>query len=80
LLKGGGNVLIADIGIRPEDEDLVKEYSNSPRAIFQKTDVTSWKQLEAIMQAAQDNCTHCEHRRRTSLLVPMYHASKYFCN
>jgi 3-hydroxybutyrate dehydrogenase len=54
LLKGGCNVLIADIGLRPEARDLVKEYSNSPKAVFQKTDVTSWKQLEAMMQAAQD--------------------------
>jgi 3-hydroxybutyrate dehydrogenase len=55
LLKGGCNVLIADIGLRPEAEDLVKQYSNSPKAVFQKTDVTSWKDLDAMMKAAEDS-------------------------
>jgi 3-hydroxybutyrate dehydrogenase len=47
--------LIADLGLRPEAQDLVKEYSNSPKAVFQKTDVTSWKDLDAMMKAAEDN-------------------------
>ena len=55
LLKGGCSVLIADIGLRPEAEELVKEYPNSPKAVFQKTDVTSWKDLDAMMKAAEDN-------------------------
>ena len=54
MLKGGCNVLIADIGLRPEAEDLVKEYSSSPKAVFQKTDVTSWKDLDAMFKAAED--------------------------
>lgn len=54
LLQGGCNVLIADIGLRPEAEDLVKQYSGSPKAVFQKTDVSSWKDLDGMMKAAEE--------------------------
>ena len=50
LLERGCNVVIADIGLRPEAEQLVQQYSNrngtTPTAIFVKTDVASWAQLE----------------------------------
>ena len=55
LLKGGCNVLFADLGLRPEAESLVREYANSPKAIFQKTDVTLWNDLDAMMKAAEDS-------------------------
>jgi len=48
LLSRGCSVLIADLSLRPEAESLIKEYSSgSPRAIFQKTDVTEWTQLHS---------------------------------
>lgn len=34
---------------------MVKKYQSSPKAVFQKTDVTSWTQLEAMFKAAIDN-------------------------
>jgi NAD(P)-dependent dehydrogenase (short-subunit alcohol dehydrogenase family) len=54
LLESGCNVLIADLGLRPEAQALVDQYaSKSPRAIFQKTDVTVWKQLEQMFEIAE---------------------------
>jgi 3-hydroxybutyrate dehydrogenase len=55
LLKGGCNVLVADLGLRTEAQELLEEFSNTPKAVFQKTDVTSWKDLDAMMKAAEDN-------------------------
>jgi len=47
LLSKGCSVLIADLGLRPEAQKLVDEHSSgSPRAVFQKTDVTDWLQLQ----------------------------------
>lgn len=48
LLSKNCNVVIADIGLRPEAEQLIKEHSSQdgPRAVFVKTDVTNWDQLE----------------------------------
>lgn len=49
-------MLIADIGLRPESEKLLAEYSDkSPRAVFQKTDVVSWADLDAMFDAALKN-------------------------
>ncbi|KAL3470985.1 transmembrane amino acid transporter protein-domain-containing protein [Aspergillus californicus] len=54
LLENGCNVLIADLGLRPEAQTLVDQYSSkSPRAVFQRTDVTVWKQLEAMFEIAE---------------------------
>ncbi|KAL5339008.1 transmembrane amino acid transporter protein-domain-containing protein [Aspergillus crustosus] len=54
LLENGSNVLIADLGLRPEAQALADQYSTgAPRAIFQKTDVTVWKQLEAMFEVAE---------------------------
>jgi hypothetical protein len=55
LLQHGANVLIADLALRPEAQELVKQYeAKSNKAIFQKTDVTSWPQLEAMFTVAQE--------------------------
>ncbi|KAF6782477.1 nad-dependent 15-hydroxyprostaglandin dehydrogenase, partial [Colletotrichum musicola] len=45
LLERGCNVVIADIALRPEAQDLVAKHQSSPRAVFVKTDVTSWPAL-----------------------------------
>ncbi|KAK4502613.1 hypothetical protein PRZ48_006039 [Zasmidium cellare] len=56
LLSKGCNVLIADIALRPEAQALVDEHSSKdgskPRAIFVKTDVTIWSQLENAFNEA----------------------------
>jgi NAD(P)-dependent dehydrogenase (short-subunit alcohol dehydrogenase family) len=47
-------VLIADLALRPEAKALVETYSTgSPRAIFQKTDVCEWLQLERMFEVAE---------------------------
>ncbi|OOF94769.1 hypothetical protein ASPCADRAFT_208439 [Aspergillus carbonarius ITEM 5010] len=56
LLEHGCNVLIADLALRPEAQAIVDQYStrsNTPRALFQKTDVTDWKQLERMFEVAE---------------------------
>lgn len=54
LLARGCNVLIADIALRPESQKLLEKYSSSsPRAVFQKTDVTSWPQLDDMFSTAR---------------------------
>ncbi|KAI4635554.1 uncharacterized protein J4E87_000506 [Alternaria ethzedia] len=54
LLSRGCSVLIADLSLRPEAEQLVKKYSTKeqerPRAVFLKTDVTDWPQLERMFE------------------------------
>lgn len=53
LLQKGCNVVIADLALRPEAEETIKEHtSGSPRAIFAKTDVSDWTQLQAVFDAA----------------------------
>lgn len=48
--------MIGDLALRPESKELVEQYSgkdsSKPRCIFQKTDVTKWKDLEAAFEAA----------------------------
>jgi NAD(P)-dependent dehydrogenase (short-subunit alcohol dehydrogenase family) len=46
-------VLIADLGLRPEAQELVTKYTTSPKAVFQKTDVTDWKQLQTAFDVAK---------------------------
>lgn len=48
LLSKGCNVLIADLALRPEAEALLSTYSSSPKALFLKTDVTSWPALSGM--------------------------------
>lgn len=55
LLENGANVVLADLALRPEAEELVKKYQQKPKAVFQKTDVSSWAELNAMFQAAIDN-------------------------
>ncbi|TWU73730.1 hypothetical protein ED733_000404 [Metarhizium rileyi] len=55
LLSRGCNVVIADLGLRPEAEELVSKHANmtdSPRAVFTKTDVTSWPDLKRMFEVA----------------------------
>jgi NAD(P)-dependent dehydrogenase (short-subunit alcohol dehydrogenase family) len=52
LLSRGCSVLIADLSLRPEAQKLLDNYSQKetgrPRAVFVKTDVTDWPQLERM--------------------------------
>jgi NAD(P)-dependent dehydrogenase (short-subunit alcohol dehydrogenase family) len=61
LLSKGCNVVIADLALRPEAQSLLLEYPLSsplwagPKAVFQETDVTDWKQLDRIFEVASEN-------------------------
>ncbi|KAH8662200.1 short chain dehydrogenase [Xylariales sp. PMI_506] len=53
LLSRGCSVLIGDLNLRLEAQQLLKDYphdgsSGRPSALFQKTDVTSWRQLSSL--------------------------------
>ncbi|KAI8938497.1 hypothetical protein NX059_004387 [Plenodomus lindquistii] len=56
LLSHGCNVLIADLGLRPEAQVLVDQHTaknaGKPRAVFLKTDVTRWADLENMFAVA----------------------------
>ncbi|CAM1508635.1 Fc.00g054830.m01.CDS01 [Cosmosporella sp. VM-42] len=55
LLSRGCNVILADLSLRPEARDLVSCYDSkdaSPRAVFVKTDVTSWPDLARMFDTA----------------------------
>lgn len=49
-------MLLADIALRPEAQELVDQYSGKvegkPRAVFQETDVTKWRELERMFEIA----------------------------
>lgn len=56
LLHCKCNVVLADLTLRSEAEQLVAQYSDpnkSPRAVFVKTDVTSWPELENMFTVAE---------------------------
>ena len=55
LLEAGVNVLIADLALRPEAQAVVDKYStsNAPRAVFIKTDVTKWSELERMIDQCE---------------------------
>lgn len=53
LLESGCNVLVADLALSPEAQALEK-YTTGPKAVFQKTDVTDWSQLDAAFKTALD--------------------------
>jgi 3-hydroxybutyrate dehydrogenase len=58
LLEKGCNVVIADIALRPEAQALVAKYplsSSGTKAVFQKTDVTDWTQLDAMFSCATEH-------------------------
>ncbi|CZT15435.1 related to 15-hydroxyprostaglandin dehydrogenase [Ramularia collo-cygni] len=63
LLAAGCSVIIADLALRPEAEEVVN-HSPEPRAVFIKTDVADWNQL----QAAFDKCL--EEFGRLDIVVP----------
>jgi NAD(P)-dependent dehydrogenase (short-subunit alcohol dehydrogenase family) len=52
LLEKNCNVVVADIALRPEAEEYYAEFKSSPRAVFAKTDVTSWVALESSFTVA----------------------------
>ncbi|RDW57206.1 hypothetical protein BP5796_12656 [Coleophoma crateriformis] len=53
LLSHGCNVVIADLGLRPEAELVVhREASQGAKAVFIKTDVTNWTELRAAFDFA----------------------------
>jgi len=55
LLSRGCNVVIADLTLRPEAQALITEYpfeSKGAKAVFQKTDVADWTQLEKMFEVA----------------------------
>ncbi|KAF4120418.1 Short-chain dehydrogenase [Geosmithia morbida] len=56
LLAHNCNVVFADLSLRPEARDVVSSFSsentNSPRAVFVETDVTSWPALENMFDVA----------------------------
>ena len=57
LLARDCNVVIADLGLRPEAKELVDSHSSSSsgkgRAVFQQTDVTNWEHLERMFETAE---------------------------
>lgn len=55
LLSRGCNVVLADLALRPEAEALVAQHGDAgskPRAVFVRTDVTSWPALTNMFTAA----------------------------
>ncbi|KAL8851190.1 MAG: hypothetical protein Q9221_003910 [Calogaya cf. arnoldii] len=56
LLRKQCNVVVADLALRPEAEEVVAAHSSpsrsSARAVFQKTDVREWPQLERVFHTA----------------------------
>ena len=45
--------MLADLALRPEAEQLVQQYQKTPnKAIFKRTDVVSWTDLEDMFQVA----------------------------
>jgi NAD(P)-dependent dehydrogenase (short-subunit alcohol dehydrogenase family) len=55
LVQKGCNVLIADIGLRPEAQAFVNSAAEKggAKVIFQRTDVTDWAQLENTFDYAE---------------------------
>ncbi|KKP02056.1 NAD-dependent 15-hydroxyprostaglandin dehydrogenase [Trichoderma harzianum] len=62
LLSRGCSVLIGDLGLRPEAQELLKQYphepskppsASRPAALFKKTDVRSWPQLTELARTAE---------------------------
>ncbi|EXJ71070.1 uncharacterized protein A1O5_06063 [Cladophialophora psammophila CBS 110553] len=55
LFEKGCNVLIADIGLRPEAREFVDSAAQKggPKVVFEPTDVTDWSQLEKTFDIAK---------------------------
>lgn len=58
LLNHGCNVVIGDIGLRPEAQKVVDSYTSSPKAVFQKCDVSSWKDLSSLFKRTEELFGH----------------------
>lgn len=55
LLERNCNVVVADLALRPEAESLVNENGDGKaKAIFVKTDVTNWDQIQHAFDEAFD--------------------------
>jgi NAD(P)-dependent dehydrogenase (short-subunit alcohol dehydrogenase family) len=52
LLEKKCNVVIADLALRPEAEKHFAQFTSEPKAVFTKTDVTSWAALENMFEVA----------------------------
>ncbi|KIX00548.1 uncharacterized protein Z518_09613 [Rhinocladiella mackenziei CBS 650.93] len=55
LLSSGYSVVLADLKLRPEAEQTLAEYESTPgsaTAVFHPTDVSNWKQLASLWEAA----------------------------
>jgi NAD(P)-dependent dehydrogenase (short-subunit alcohol dehydrogenase family) len=52
-LENNCNVVIADLGLRPEAQKLIDEYTTQPRALFVKTDVVMWDELTDMFDVAE---------------------------
>ena len=56
LLSSQCNVIIADLALRPEAEELIAKHASSSegaaKAVFQKTDVRNWAELEEMFNLA----------------------------
>lgn len=57
LLQQGCSVVFSDLSLQPAAESTIKEYSTStdnkpPRAVFHKTDVADWSQLNTLWETA----------------------------
>lgn len=53
LLAAGCSVVIADLALRPEAEEVVAK-AFEPRAVFIKTDVSDWGQLQAAFDKVME--------------------------
>ncbi|KAK0250751.1 hypothetical protein LTS09_014135 [Friedmanniomyces endolithicus] len=75
LLSRGCNVVIADLGLRPEAQKLVDEYSSptagKARAVFVETNVVQWPELENMFVVADK-----EFGGADIVLLPPLHPSK----
>ncbi|KAL9086816.1 MAG: hypothetical protein Q9165_006963 [Trypethelium subeluteriae] len=58
LLSRGCNVVFADLALRPEAQKVVDTYSyktdRKPRAVFVKTNVVEWPQLQRMFKVADE--------------------------
>jgi 3-hydroxybutyrate dehydrogenase len=55
LLTKGCNVIIADLAMRPEADELLTKYplgNVGAKAVFVKTDVADWAQLDKMFEVA----------------------------
>jgi NAD(P)-dependent dehydrogenase (short-subunit alcohol dehydrogenase family) len=53
LLEKNCNVVIADLALRPEAQKLIDDYTTQPRAVFVKTNVVMWDELNNMFDVAE---------------------------